>query len=83
MNGTSGTRGTSGVNGNNGSSGTSGVNGNNGSSGSNGAYAYATDIYAESTTGKVEGVCNLGDGRIAFCVNGDGLFIEHATELVE
>ncbi len=50
---------------------------------SNGAYAYATDIYAESTTGKVEGVCNLGDGRIAFCVNGDGLFIEHATELVE
>jgi len=50
---------------------------------SNGAYAYATDIYAESTTGKVEGVCNLGDGRIAFCVNGDGLFMEHATELVE
>jgi hypothetical protein len=50
---------------------------------SNGTYAYATDVYAESTTGKVEGVANLGDGRIAFCVNGDGLFIEHATELVE
>ena len=49
----------------------------------NGAYAYSTDIYAEGTTGKVEGVANLGDGRIAFCVNGDGLFIEHATELVE
>jgi len=50
---------------------------------SNGTYAYATDVYAESTTGKVEGVANLGDGRIAFCVNGDGLYIEHATELVE
>jgi len=50
---------------------------------SNGSYAYATDVYASETTGKVEGVCNLGDGRIAFCVNGDGLFIEHATELVE
>jgi len=49
----------------------------------NGAYAYSTDIYAEGATGKVEGVANLGDGRIAFCVNGDGLFIEHATELVE
>jgi hypothetical protein len=50
---------------------------------SNGAYAYATDVYASETTGKVEGVCNLGDGRVAFCVNGDGLFVEHATELVE
>jgi hypothetical protein len=49
----------------------------------NGTYAYATDVYAESATGKVEGVANLGDGRIAFCVNGDGLYIEHATELVE
>jgi hypothetical protein len=49
----------------------------------NGAYAYSTDIYADGATGKVEGVANLGDGRIAFCVNGDGLFIEHATELVE
>ena len=49
----------------------------------NGTYAYATDIYADGATGKVEGVANLGDGRIAFCVNGDGLFIEHATELVE
>jgi hypothetical protein len=49
----------------------------------NGAYAYSTDVYADGATGKVEGVANLGDGRIAFCVNGDGLFIEHATELVE
>jgi len=49
----------------------------------NGTYAYATDVYADGATGKVEGVANLGDGRIAFCVNGDGLFIEHATELVE
>jgi hypothetical protein len=50
---------------------------------SSGGYAYATDVYAESATGKVEGVANLSDGRVAFCVHGDGLFIEHATELVE
>jgi hypothetical protein len=48
-----------------------------------GAYAHATDVYAEGATGKVEGVANLSDGRVAFCVNGDGLFIEHATELLE
>lgn len=50
---------------------------------SNGGYAYATDVYADGATGKVEGVANLSDGRVAFCVNGDGLFMEHATELVE
>jgi len=50
---------------------------------SNGGYAYATDVYADGATGKVEGVASLSDGRVAFCVNGDGLFIEHATELVE
>jgi hypothetical protein len=49
----------------------------------NGGYAYATDVYADGATGKVEGVANLSDGRVAFCVNGDGLFIEHATELLE
>ena len=49
----------------------------------NGGYAYATDVYAEGVTGKVEGVAHLSDGRVTFCVNGDGLFIEHATELVE
>lgn len=49
----------------------------------NGGYAYATDVYAEGVTGKVEGVAHLSDGRVAFCVNGDGLFVEHATELVE
>ena len=48
-----------------------------------GGYAYATDVYADSVTGKVEGVANLSNGRVAFCVNGDGLFIEHATELLE
>jgi len=48
-----------------------------------GAYAYATDVYAEGATGKVEGVANLSDGRVAFCVGGDGLFIEHPTELLE
>jgi hypothetical protein len=50
---------------------------------SGGGYAYATDVYGDSVTGKVEGVANLSDGRVAFCVNGDGLFIEHATELLE
>jgi hypothetical protein len=48
-----------------------------------GGYAYATDVYGDSVTGKVEGVANLSNGRVAFCVNGDGLFIEHATELLE
>jgi hypothetical protein len=48
-----------------------------------GAYAYATDVYADGATGKIEGVANLSDGRVAFCVAGDGLFIEHATELLE
>ena len=50
---------------------------------SNGGYAYAKDIYADGASGKVEGVTHLNDGRAAFCVNGDGLFIEHATELLE
>jgi hypothetical protein len=49
----------------------------------NGGYAYATDVYSEGSTGKVEGVALTTTGRLAFCVNGDGLFIEHATELVE
>ena len=48
-----------------------------------GAYAYATDVYADTATGKVEGVANLGNGRLAFCVHGDGLYIEHATDLLE
>ena len=50
---------------------------------SGGGYAYATDVYADTATGKVEGVANLSDGRVAFCVHGDGLYIEHATELLE
>ena len=50
---------------------------------SNGGYAYAKDIYAEAASGKVEGVAHLNDGRAAFCVHGDGLFIEHQTDLVE
>ena len=48
-----------------------------------GTYPYATDVYADSITGKVEGVAVMAGGRLAFCVNGDGLFIEHATELLE
>ena len=48
-----------------------------------GTYPYATDVYADSVTGKVEGVAVMAGGRLAFCVNGDGLFIEHATELLE
>jgi hypothetical protein len=48
-----------------------------------GTYPYATDVYAEAVTGKVEGVAVMAGGRLAFCVNGDGLFIEHATELLE
>ena len=48
-----------------------------------GTYPYATDVFAEGITGKVEGVAVMAGGRLAFCVNGDGLFIEHATEFVE
>lgn len=50
---------------------------------SGGGYAYATDVYGDSVTGKVEGVAITSAGRVAFCVNGDGLYIEHATELLE
>lgn len=50
---------------------------------SGGGYAYATDVYGDSVTGKVEGVAITAAGRVAFCINGDGLFIEHATELLE
>jgi len=50
---------------------------------SDGTYAYATDVYGDSVTGKVEGVAVTSSGRLAFCVNGDGLYIEHATELLE
>jgi len=50
---------------------------------SDGGYAYSTFVYAEAASGKVEGVAHLSDGRAAFCVNGDGLFVESATELVE
>jgi hypothetical protein len=50
---------------------------------SDGTYAYATDVYGDSVTGKVEGVAVTSSGRLAFCVNDDGLFIEHATELLE
>jgi hypothetical protein len=48
-----------------------------------GRYAYASDVYAESTTGKVDGVATTDDGRVAFCVENHGLYLSSLTELVE
>jgi hypothetical protein len=50
---------------------------------SNGSYAYATDLVATSTTGAVWAVATFNNGRKAFTVENSGLWIEHATDLVE
>jgi hypothetical protein len=49
----------------------------------NGGYAYATDLVAASKTGHVHSVAIFADGRKAFTVESTGLYVEHATELVE
>jgi hypothetical protein len=49
----------------------------------NGGYAYATDLVASSVTGHVHSIATFNDGRKAFTVEGQGLYVEHATELVE
>jgi hypothetical protein len=49
----------------------------------NNGYAYATDLVATSVTGHIHSVATFDNGRKAFTVEGSGLWVEHATELVE
>jgi len=49
---------------------------------SDGLYPYANDL-ASSATGNCNGVAFIGEtGRLAFVVEGSGLYFEHATQLV-
>jgi hypothetical protein len=51
---------------------------------SSGVYARATDAYADGIFGQVNGVRILGnDNQVAFAINGSGIWLQHATELVE
>lgn len=47
----------------------------------NGSYAYASDL-SSTATGHVHGVIHF-DSRVAFTVEGSGVYFEHATNLVE
>ncbi len=49
----------------------------------NNGYAYATDLVATSVTGHIHSIATFNNGRKAFTVEGSGLWVEHATELVE
>ncbi len=49
----------------------------------NNGYAYATDLVATSTTGHIHSVATFDNGRKAFTVEGSGIWVEHATDLVE
>lgn len=49
----------------------------------NGGYAYATDIVADGTTGSVWAIAIFNNGRKAFTVENSGLWLEHATQLVD
>ena len=48
-----------------------------------GVYAKASDVYADATTGIVRSVRIFATDRVAFTVDGSGVWIEHATDLVE
>jgi hypothetical protein len=51
---------------------------------SSGVYARATDAYADGVFGTVNAVRILGnDNQVAFAINGSGIWLQHATELVE
>jgi hypothetical protein len=51
---------------------------------SSGVYARATDAFADGITGTVNGVRILGnDNQVAFAINGSGIWLQHATDLVE
>jgi hypothetical protein len=49
-----------------------------------GVYAKASDVYADNITGKVSSVRIYGtDNLVAFAVDGSGIWIQSATDLVE
>lgn len=51
---------------------------------STGVYARATDAFADAVTGTVQSVRILGDNnQVAFAVNGSGIWLQHATDLVD
>ena len=49
----------------------------------NNGYAYATDLVATSVTGDIHSIATFDNGRKAFTVEGSGVWVEHATQLVE
>ena len=49
----------------------------------NNGYAYATDLVATAVTGHIHSVATFDNGRKAFTVEGSGVWVEHATQLVE
>lgn len=51
---------------------------------STGVYARATDVFADGVTGTVKAVRIIGDNnQVAFAVSGSGIYLQHATDLVE
>jgi hypothetical protein len=51
---------------------------------SSGVYARSTDAYADGINGTVNAVRILGNNnQVAFAINGSGIWLQHATELVE
>ena len=51
---------------------------------STGVYARASDVYAESQTGRVQSIRIFDSpSRVVFSINGSGVWIEHATDLVD
>ena len=49
---------------------------------STGVYAKASDVFADATTGAVTSVRIYNTNRVAFAVEGSGVWVEHATDLV-
>ena len=50
---------------------------------STGVYARATDVFANATTGTVQSVRIFDSpSRVAFSINGSGVWLEHKTDLV-
>ena len=51
---------------------------------STGVYARATDVFAEGITGTVQSIRIFDSpSRVLFSINGSGVWMEHATDLVE
>lgn len=47
-----------------------------------GVYAKASDVFANATTGTVWGVRIYDTNRVAFAIEGSGIWIEHKTDLI-